>query len=72
MVAELVLLYIPGLGIAPELFYPVDVVPLALGEALSVVNAEVLEAVEHQPVVGAEAVGVDDALRHHLCLDDLA
>jgi hypothetical protein len=31
-----------------------------------VVDAVMLEAVEHQPIVGSETVSVDDAFRHDL------
>ena len=48
-----------GLRVAPEVLDAVDVPPLARGETFLAVDAEVLEAVEHHPVLGAEAVDVD-------------
>ena len=60
-----------GLCIAPEVFDAIDVPTLAHSKALLMIDTVVLEAVEHQPIVGAEAVGVDDALRYDLRLDDL-
>ena len=48
-------------GLAPEVFDAVDVVAL-IGEALAVVDPEMVELGDVEDVVGAEAVAVDDAV----------
>lgn len=56
-----------GLCITPEVLSAVDVLALAGGKALLMVNTVMLEPVKHQPVAGAEAVGLGDTFG-----DDLA
>lgn len=60
-----------SLGIAPEVLDAVDMLPLAHRKALLVIDAVVLEAVKHQPVIRAEAVGVDHAHGYHFRPDNL-
>src|ERR1035437_9991692 len=57
------------LGLIPEVLDAVDVV-LLIGEQLGVVDAVVLEAGYIEHVVGAEGIGVDDAVGNNLVLDD--
>ena len=58
-----------ALGLVPEVLDAVDVVFL-VGEQLGVVDAAVLEAGDVEHVVGAQRVGVDDRIGHHLGVDD--
>ena len=46
--------------------------PFTCGECLLMVDAVMLKAVEHQPVVRAKAIGVDNALGYDFSSDDLA
>ena len=71
LAAHAVVTFQLGLCITPEVLNAVDVLTLAHGKALLVIDAIVLEAIEHKPVIGAKAVSVDDAFRHDLRLDDL-
>jgi hypothetical protein len=57
------------LGLIPEVLDAVDVV-LLIGEQFGVVDAVVLETRYVEHVVGAEGIGVDDAVGHDLVLDD--
>ena len=57
------------LGLIPEILDAVDMV-LVIGEQLGVVDAVVLEARYVEHVVGAEGIGVDDAVGDDLVLDD--
>ena len=57
------------LGLVPEVLNAVDVVFL-IREELGVVDAVVLEAGHVEHVVGAQRVGVDDRVGHHLDVDD--
>ena len=57
------------LGLIPEVLDAVDVV-LLIGEQLGVVDAVVLEAGYIEHVVGAEGIGIDDAVGDYLVLDD--
>ena len=57
------------LGLIPEVLDAVDVV-LLIGEQLGVVDAVVFEAGYIEHVVGAEGIGVDDAVGNDLVLDD--
>jgi uncharacterized protein YunC (DUF1805 family) len=59
-----------GLCIALAVLDAVNVVVLAHGAGFLMVAAIALEAIEHEAIVGAEAVGVDDALGHDLRLAD--
>src|ERR1035437_266073 len=57
------------LGLIPEVLDAVDVV-LLIGEQFGVVDAVVLETRNIEHVVGAEGIGVDDAVGDDLVLDD--
>src|ERR1035437_7088070 len=57
------------LGLIPEVLDAVDVV-LLIGEQLGVVDAVVLEAGYIEHVVGAEGIGVDDAVGNDLVFND--
>lgn len=72
LAAHAVITFQLGLCITPEVLNAVNVVAMADGETLLMIDAVVLKAVEHQPIVRAKAVSVDDAFRDDFCLDDLA
>jgi hypothetical protein len=46
-------------------------ISLARSKTFLMVDAEVLEPVEHQAIIGAEAVGVNHTLRYNFGADDL-
>ncbi len=50
-----------ALGLVPEVFDPVDVVPI-FHKSLRVIAADVMELRDVQHIVTTEAVGVDDAV----------
>ena len=58
-----------ALGLVPEVLDSVDVI-FPVGEQFGVVDAAVLERRDVQHVVGAEGVGVDDAVGDDLVLND--
>lgn len=57
------------LGLVPEVLDPVDVID-AIGEQIRMVDPDVMELGNIQNIIGAEIVGVDDAVRPHLIPDD--
>ncbi len=61
-----------GFSISPEVLNAVNVVASAHGKVLLMIDAIMLEAIKHESVIRAEAVGVDDAFRHNFRPDDLA
>src|SRR5665213_3369383 len=58
-----------ALGLIPEVLDAVDMV-LVIGEQLGVVDAVVLEAGYIEHIVGAESIGINDAVGNDLVLDD--
>ncbi len=61
-----------SLCITPEVLYAVNMLALARGEALLMIDPVMLETIEYQSIVRAETVGVDDALGNDLGTDDLS
>ena len=61
-----------SLCITPEVLYAVNMLALARGKTLLMIDAIMLETIEYQSIVRAEAVGVDDALGNDLRADDLS
>ena len=57
-----------ALGLVPEVFDPVDVVPI-FHKSLRVIAADVMELRDVQHILGAEAVGVADTVRLDFALD---
>lgn len=53
-----------SLGLVPEIFDAVDVV-LSIGEELRVIDPHMMEIGDVELIIGAKAVGVDDAVRLH-------
>ena len=58
-----------ALGLFPEVFDSVDVVPVFC-KSLVVVDADLMELRDVQHMLGAEAVGVADTVRLDFALDD--
>ena len=58
-----------ALRLVPEILNTVDVIPV-LGKELRVVDPEVFEVRHIQHIVAPPAVRIDDAVGHHLALND--
>lgn len=67
--AHAVITFQLGLCIAPEVLNAIYVIALAHGKGFLVIDAVMLEAIEHQPIIRAKAIGVDNTLRHNLRAD---
>lgn len=60
------------LGIIPEVLNAVNVMALAQGITFLMIDAIVFEAIQHQSIIRAKAISVDDALWNDFGSDDLS